>query len=143
MAARNWSPCLHPGANPMRIYGRTGWCSQPRLLRVVPLLAPLIFVCCCPLAAADGLNQARLVVVLYPQNNDGSPGNALVDQSLRSMFAADSAERIEVYDEYLDVSQARDPGDQQFQVEHLTRIYAGRGVQRVIAALDLRLLVAV
>jgi PAS domain S-box-containing protein len=109
--------------------------NRSRLIGLTPWLALLVSASYCALATAEGSARARLVVVLYPQNNDGSPGNALVDQSIRSTFASGSAERIEVYDEYLDVSHPRDTGDQEFQVEHLRRKYARRKVDLVIAGL--------
>src|SRR5438445_7159956 len=112
-----------------------GGCTRSRLMGQTSWLALLVSLSTCAPATAEGSARARLVVVLYPQNNDGSPGNALVNQSIRSTFASGSAERIEVYDEYLDVSHPRDTGDQQFQVEHLRRKYARRKVDLVIAGL--------
>jgi PAS domain S-box-containing protein len=113
--------------------------TRPWLVRPMPLLALLTCLFLCPCATADAATKTRLVVVLYPQNNDGSPGNALVDQSIRATFANGSTERIEVYDEYLDVSHPRDADDQQFQLEHLRRKYARRKVDLVIAGLSLSL----
>ena len=87
-------------------------------------------------ASAGSAAANRLVVVLYPQNDDGSPGNALVDQAIRSTFAASPAEHVEVYSEYLDVSHPRDVNDRQLQSDYLRRKYAGRKVDLVIAGLS-------
>jgi signal transduction histidine kinase len=96
----------------------------------VALLAALLL---CPFAAAAGPEKARLVVVLYPEGNDGRPGNLLVDQSIRSTFAAGCPEPVEVCNEYLDVSRFPAPGDQRHLAEFLRRKYAGRKVDLVIA----------
>jgi PAS domain S-box-containing protein len=77
-----------------------------------------------------------MVVVLYPHNSDGSPGNSLVDQSLRSAFAAGSTGHIEIYDEYLDISHPWDADSRQLQVEYLRHKYARRKVDLVIAGLS-------
>ncbi|MFO0807629.1 MAG: PAS domain S-box protein [Gemmataceae bacterium] len=87
-------------------------------------------------AVADEPGASKLVVVLYPQNNDGSPGNALVDQSIRSTLAGATSERIEVYAEYLDVAQPADAADRLVQLESLRRKYSGRKVDLIIAGLS-------
>jgi PAS domain S-box-containing protein len=96
------------------------------------LLALLFFG---PFAAAAGPRQARLVVVLYPEDNDGRPMNLAVDQSIRSTFATGSPQPVEVHNEYLDVSRFGRPGHQQNLAEFLRRKYAGRKVDVVIAGL--------
>jgi signal transduction histidine kinase len=100
---------------------------------VLPLLA-LLFVC--PSAAPAGPETIRMVVVLYPDNSDGSPGNSLADQGIRSTFAAGSPERVEIYNEYLDVSRPPDAARQRLQAEYLRQKYAGRKVDLVIAGLS-------
>jgi signal transduction histidine kinase len=100
---------------------------------VLPLPA-LLFVC--PSAAPAGPETTRLVVVLYPDNSDGSPGNFLADQGIRSTFAAGSPERVEIYNEYLDVSLPPDAARQRLQAEYLRQKYAGRKVDLVIAGLS-------
>jgi PAS domain S-box-containing protein len=87
------------------------------------------------LAALAAPGQSKLVVVLFPHNNDGSPGQALVDQSIRSTFAAGWPEPVEIYVEYLDFSQPYDASHREFQAEYLRRKYAGRKVDLVIAGL--------
>jgi signal transduction histidine kinase len=76
-----------------------------------------------------------MVAVLYPDNNDGSPGNFLVDQSIRATFATGSSDRIEIHNEYLDVSPLRTAGFNQLQTEFLRQKYAGRKVDLLIAGL--------
>jgi PAS domain S-box-containing protein len=89
-----------------------------------------------PFAAAADPAKDRLVVVLYPDNPDlGGPGTLLVDQGIRSTFAAGSAESIEVRSEYLDVSRSQRPGYQQSLADFLRRKYEGRKVDLVIAGL--------
>jgi len=98
------------------------------------VLATVLFFC--PGGAAADPDNTRTVVVLYPENSDGSPGNALVDQSIRSTFATGSPDRIEICNEYLDVSRSPDADHQQFQAEFLQRKYSGRKVHLVIAGLS-------
>jgi len=78
----------------------------------------------------------RLIVVLYPQNNDGSPGSFLVDQSIRATFAAESTERIEIYNEYLDVAKSSADVDESYHRDYLQKKYAGRKVELVIVGLS-------
>jgi len=75
-------------------------------------------------------------VVLYPESSDGSPGNALVDHAIRSTFATSSLGRIEIHNEYLDVTRSPGADYQQLQAEFLRRKYAGRKVQLLIAGLS-------
>jgi PAS domain S-box-containing protein len=105
----------------------------PGQLRLLVLSAVLFFAAS-PAAAAS--TNIRLVVVLYPDNNDGSPGNSLVDQSIRATFAAGSTDRIEIHNEYLDVSPVRTDSFRQVQTEFLRQKYAGRKVDLVIAGLS-------
>ncbi len=87
-------------------------------------------------AAADVPAAGKLVVVLYPQNDDGSPGHILADRGIRSTFASGPVGHVQVNAEYLDVSQRRGADDRQFQVEYLRRKYAGRKVDLVVAGLS-------
>jgi PAS domain S-box-containing protein len=100
------------------------------------LFALLPFLFFGPLPATAGPEHTRLVVVLYPDNSDGSPGNHLADRAIRSTFATRSYERIEIYNEYLDISRSPDVAHQQLQAEYLRRKYAGRKVDLVIAGLS-------
>lgn len=93
----------------------------------------------CALAASRAsarLDAARVVVVLYPESSNGSPGNALVDQGIRSTFAAGASDRVEIFNEYLDVSRFHDPAHQRLLADNLRRKFAGRKVEVVIAGLS-------
>ena len=107
----------------------------PRFRGPARLLALVIVLSVAPPAAAAGPATGKLVVVLYPENNNGSPGNVLVEQGLRTTFATGSAEPIEVFSEYLDVSHVRDARDLRLQTEYLRQKYSGRKVDLVIAVI--------
>src|SRR3954447_15538088 len=96
-----------------------GWRSVFTLLTV--LLAGSI-------SEAAGADRTRLVVVLYPDDNDGRPGTLLFDQGLRSTFASTSADLVEIHSEFLDVTRFADPAFQQHLAEFLRRKYAGRKI---------------
>jgi len=100
------------------------------------LLVLLTLLFFCPIGAATDPENTRMVVVLYPENSDGSPGNALVDQSIRSTLATGSPGRIEICNEYLDVSRFPDADRQQLQAEFLRQKYSGQKVHLVIAGLS-------
>jgi signal transduction histidine kinase/ABC-type uncharacterized transport system substrate-binding protein len=119
----------------MSIGRRTGARSGPRLLGLAPPLALWTFLSLCPFAAAAGRGPDKLVLVLYPDDNDGRPGSLAVDRSIRSTFAADSSESIEVHNEYLDVSRFQPPDYQEHLAEFLRQKYAGRKIDLVIAGL--------
>jgi len=87
-----------------------------RILGLLRFLARLAILFFGPFPAAAAPDNTRMVVVLYPHNNDGSPGNSLVDQSIRATFATGSSDRIEIYNEYLDVFSVRNDGFKQLQV---------------------------
>ena len=76
-----------------------------------------------------------MVVVLYPNDNDGRPGNLVTDRSIRSTFASGSSESIEIHSEFLDVSRFQHASYQQHLAEFLRRKYEGRRVELVIAGL--------
>ena len=107
-----------------------------RLPGLFPLLALLTCLSFCPYTLAAGRENTRLVVVLYPNSNDGRPGSLLVDQSIRSTFATGSLEHIEVHNEYLDISHFSDVAHQQLLADFLQRKYAGRKVDLVIVGLS-------
>ena len=120
----------------MRTVRRAGGNSGSQLLGLMTLLVPLTVLFFCPKGAAAGPENTRMVVVLYPENSDGSPGNALVDQSIRATLATGFPGRIEIHNEYLDVSRSPDADHQQLQIEFLRRKYSGRRVHLVIAGLS-------
>jgi hypothetical protein len=90
----------------------------------------------CSAASAADRDKSRLVIMLYPENSDGNAGNALVDQGLRSTFSTGSTERIEIYNEYLDISRSLGAEHQQLQAQLLRQKFADRKVDLVIAGLS-------
>src|SRR5262245_22814117 len=119
----------------MRI-GTRGKHTGPRLRGPTWLLALVSVLSVAPFAGSADPATGKLVVVLYPENNNGSPGSVLADQGLRSIFATGSAEPIEIYSEYLDISRLRAAGDLSLQTDYLRQKYAGRKVDLVIAGLS-------
>lgn len=103
-------------------------CLVPAALLAGLLIAPTS-------AAADQL-PSKLVVVLYPEPNDGRPGNVLADRGLRAEFAAGEPGRIEIHNEYLDLSRFPGAEYQEDLAAFLRRKYAGRKVDLVIAGLS-------
>jgi hypothetical protein len=87
-------------------------------------------------ARASSPHRTRLVVVLYPEGNDGRPGNILFDKGLRTAFEAGTTETVEIHNEYLDVTRFTAPGYQQHLAEFLRKKYAGRKVDLVVAGLS-------
>ncbi len=120
----------------MRIGGRAGGGPEVRFPGRIRLLALLTLLSFGPLAGAAAPERTRMVVMLYPDSSDGSPGNALADRGIRFTFATGSPERVEIYNEYLDISRSPDVGHRQLQAEYLRRKYAGRKVDLVIAGLS-------
>jgi signal transduction histidine kinase len=90
----------------------------------------------CTSLAASREDRSRLVVVLYPETYDGSPGHALADRGIRSGFASGSRQRVEIHNEYLDVSRFPDADYQRDMTALLRRKYADRKVDLVIAGLS-------
>jgi PAS domain S-box-containing protein len=96
----------------------------------------LFFLClsgfCTVGAVAD--EETRLVVVLYPEASNGSPGGLLADQSIRATFAT-AGGQVEVHNEYLDLSRFPDERHQRDVAKFLRRKYAGQKVDLVLAGL--------
>ncbi|MFO0852035.1 MAG: ABC transporter substrate binding protein [Gemmataceae bacterium] len=101
----------------------------------IPLVIALAVSLCCPPATADP-GTPRLVVGVYPNESDGAPGIILANQAIRTVFAHESADRIDVRNEYVDIARLSDPGFRQAQITLLQRKYAGRKVDLVIAGLS-------
>jgi signal transduction histidine kinase len=80
-------------------------------------------------------DRTRLVVVLYPEAADGSPGNALADRGIRAAFAEFQHFHVEIHNEYLDVSRFPDADYQRDLLQLLERKYQGRQVDLVIVGL--------
>ena len=89
----------------------------------------------CPAAGAAGPESIRTVVVLTPENAAGSPAGMLINQGLRTTFAAGSSQHIEIRNEYLDLSRFEEPHHQTLLVELLRQKYAGQNVDLVMTAL--------
>jgi signal transduction histidine kinase len=89
-------------------------------------------------ASAPALAEsARLVVVLYPEADNASPGSILANRGLRTTFAGGAGERpIEVHNEFLEVSRYPDPTYQRELAQFLARKYSGRKVDLLIAGLS-------
>ena len=113
---------------------RLGLKRLPRMRVLVNTALALLIVG--SVASAADHEKSRLVVMLYPENSDGNAGNALVDQGLRSTFAAGSPERIEIYNEYLDIARSGGAERQQLQAELLRQKFADRKVDLVLAGLS-------
>jgi PAS domain S-box-containing protein len=79
--------------------------------------------------------EPKIVVVLYPDNNDGRPGAVLADQGIRATFAAETSENIEIHSEYLDVSRFRSAEYERHLAAFLKHKYANQKVALVIAGL--------
>ncbi len=90
------------------------------------------------LAVSDvcGADGRRLVVMLYPQGSNAAVGNRLMEQGIRSVFENSSADTIDVYNEYLELSAPAKSGLLQLQAEFLRRKYSGRKVDLVVAWLS-------
>src|SRR5215472_3338730 len=81
-----------------------GWrVSRPGLV-LRPAVLAFLLLSFCPWPALAQSETGRTVVVLYPESSVGSPGSILVDENIRSTFAAGSAERIEIHNQYLEMS---------------------------------------
>jgi PAS domain S-box-containing protein len=105
-----------------------------------PRIAFWLFVAIAALAAdrpgKAAPDSAKLVVVVYPGESDTAPGIILVNQALRSTFAAESPERVVLRNEYVDTGRLQDAEFMRAQVALLKQKYAGRKVDLVIAGLS-------
>ncbi len=104
-------------------------------LAVAPLFAFSVVPHLAASTADTSAGKTRLVVVLYPDENDGRPGNVLVDRGIRATFATGSSETIEIHSEHLDISRFQDADYQEHLAKFLQRKYEGRRVDLVIAGL--------
>jgi len=103
--------------------------------RTIQTLALVSALACAFAIRAAGPENAKLVIVLYPEANDGSPGNSLADHGIRSTFASTYKGAVEIHNEYLDVSRFPDSAYQDDLATFLRRKYAGRKVDLIIAGL--------
>ncbi len=100
------------------------------LAMIVPTLPFLL-----PSVVQAQTGSTRLVVVLYPDDNDGRPGNLLFDRGLRTLLKSDSADRVEIHSEFLDLSRSTNPDYSRHLATFLQQKYAGRKIDVVIAGL--------
>src|SRR4051812_35583024 len=115
---------------------RSAELASPPRLGVLLAIAAVGVLLSNPAAATAAPENRKLVVVLYPDESDGAPGLIQVNRALRSTFASQSPERIDIRNEYVDTSRSRDAEFMQAQVSLLKRKYAGRKVDLVIAGLS-------
>jgi signal transduction histidine kinase len=113
---------------------RIGACTMAKYISLV-LLGWLHFSQASPAALAGGSEKPKTVVVLYPDANDGRPGQVLADRGIRSTFAGGTVGAIEVHGEHLDLSRFPGPGYQADVAAFLKRKYAGRKIDLVITGL--------
>src|SRR5207237_10604485 len=106
---------------PSRRQNRQG-CRFSSSLSSMALLAVLWL---CPSAYAADPRNARTVVLLTPENTVGSPAGVLINQGLRTTFAAASSEEIQIRNEYLDLSRFEHPRHERFLVGYLLQKSAG------------------
>jgi PAS domain S-box-containing protein len=102
-------------------------------LKGQPLFAALILIVWIGASATVRADGRRLVVMLYPQDSNAAVGNLLAEQGIRSAFAA---EPIDVYNEYLELSNSPTNRSSKLQVQFLREKYAGRKVDLVLAWLS-------
>jgi PAS domain S-box-containing protein len=101
------------------------------------LLALVVAITACGVRPATaGPDSSKLVVVVYPHESDGAPGIALVNRGIRSAFADQPLGRIDVRNEYVDISRLEDSDYMRAQEGLLRQKYAGRKVDLVIAVLS-------
>jgi signal transduction histidine kinase len=109
------------------------WCRGGLLAGWIGLAAALMSA---PAAGAADSAPSKLVVVLYPEPNDGSPGSVLAERGLRAALAGASDGNVDIHSEHLDVSTSAQRQDRQESIRLLRRRYAGRKVDLVIAGLS-------
>lgn len=86
-------------------------------------------------ASATETPRDKLVVVLYPGANDGSPGNLLVDRGIRDVFENAPAGKVEIHNEYLDVTRFTERAYRLDLAQFLQKKYSGRHVDLVMVGL--------
>ena len=119
----------------MRMGRRAGSTARPRLAVLTVVVSLLTCLLLYPFTSAAGPSDFKTVVVLYSETDNGSPGNVLLNRSIRATFEAGSPGRVVVHNEHLDISRSREADYAQFQTEFLRRKYAGRKVDLLIAFL--------
>jgi len=97
-----------------------------------PLLVLAIAALCATSAAAQSAQESKKVLILFTHQSD-QPGQAILEQAMRSNLQASSSVQIEIYSEYLDA--VRTPLDVYGKglVEQLRLKYGGKDFDLVFA----------
>lgn len=98
----------------------------------VALGMAVLLVAVVPTAASE---EVQTVVVLFPENAEGSPGSVLVSRSLQRVLTAGAARPVQLRREYLDLARFEDPAHRQSLAAFLERKYARQRVDLVMAGL--------
>ena len=109
-------------------------CRRLRLAAAGICLAAAVLAVPAPAWAESA--DSKLVVVLYPEPNDGSPGSALADRGLRAALAGVADGNVEIHNEYVDVSRNSPRDHEEEFVRHLRRKYARRKVDLLVTGLS-------
>jgi signal transduction histidine kinase len=103
-------------------------------------LSALLLLCPCssatPGTVAATPGPVGTVVVLTPDNTQGSPGSIQMNQGIRSTLAAHPRERLQLRFQPLDLSRFPDADGRALLANFLQQKYAGQKVELVIAALS-------
>jgi len=104
-------------------------CHLSQLL-IWAVLAWLVF---CPTAVAEApVKDQRKVLVIYSSRED-APYTALIESAVRNTLSAGLADRLDYYAEYVDLARFSAPEYQDELQGFLSRKYAGRRLDVVIA----------
>jgi signal transduction histidine kinase len=109
--------------------------KQLRHRLLVPIALSVLLLPCAGASAATPGN-VRTVVVLAPDNSQGSPGGIQFNQGIRATFAAHSREHLQLRFEPLDISRFPDAEGRALLANFLRQKYAGQKVELVIAAMS-------
>src|SRR4030095_8987641 len=96
------------------------------------LLVLAIAALCATSVAAQGAQESKRVLILFSHQSD-QPGQAIVEQSMRSTLEAGSSVQIEIYAEYLDAVRTPLDAHAKELVEQLPRKYRGRNFDLIFA----------
>jgi PAS domain S-box-containing protein len=123
----------------MVIMTGTMWRRARHFWKAVTLRVTLVLIAVCTsshclIASSSNFQETKRVVVLYPES-DGRPGNARVDRGIRAELQSYTAEPVEIYNEYLDLSRFSDDRSQQLIADFLRQRYADRKIDVVIPGL--------
>jgi len=104
-------------------------CHQAQMLT----WAILAWLALCPTAVAEApVKDQRKVLVIYSSRED-APYTALIESAVRNTLSAGLADRLDYYAEYVDLARFSGPEYQDELQGFLSRKYAGRSLDVVIA----------